>query len=112
MMTRTEAPDDVVLVYTTAASLVEAETIGADLVERRLAACVNILPHMRSIYRWKGVVERADEVVMIVKTVRRLVEPARQRFREAHSYETPAFLVIEAPGGDADYLAWLRAETA
>ncbi|MGU9980261.1 divalent-cation tolerance protein CutA [Phreatobacter sp. HK31-P] len=111
-MTRAETPDDVVLVYTTAASLVEAETIGADLVERHLAACVNILPGMRSIYRWQGSVERADEVVMIVKTVRRLLEPARLRFREAHSYDTPAFLVIGVPDGDADYLAWLRGQVA
>ncbi len=111
-MTRAETPDDVVLVYTTAASLVEAETIGADLVERRLAACINILPGMRSIYRWKGSVERADEVVMIVKTLRRQVEPARRRFREAHSYDTPAFLVIDVPDGDADYLAWLRGQIA
>ncbi|MBY0361982.1 MAG: divalent-cation tolerance protein CutA [Phreatobacter sp.] len=111
-MTRTEAPDDVVLVYTTAPSLVEAETIGADLVERRLAACVNILPAMRSVYRWQGRVERADEVVMIIKTVRTLLEPARRHFRAAHSYDTPAFLVIDVPGGDADYLAWLRSQTA
>ena len=110
-MTRAEAPDDVVLVYTTAASLVEAEAIGADLVERRLAACVNILPGMRSIYRWEGRVECAGEVVMIVKTVRRQVDDARRRFRELHSYDTPAFLVIDVPGGDGDYLAWLRAET-
>lgn len=109
-MTRAETPDDVVLVYTTAASLVEAETIGADLVEHHLAACVNILPAMRSIYRWQGSVERADEVVMIVKTVRRQLEAARQRFRAIHAYDTPAFLVIDVPEGDADYLAWLRGQ--
>lgn len=109
-MTRNSKPDDVVLIYTTAASLVEAERIGAALVADRLAACVNILPGMRSIYRWKEAVERAEEVVMIVKTLRRQVAAARQAFRAAHSYETPAFLVIEVPDGDADYLAWLRAE--
>ena len=108
-MARTETPDDVVLVYTTAASLVEAETIGAELVTHRLAACVNILPAMRAIYLWKGVVERADEVVMIIKTTRARLESARRTFREAHSYDTPAFLVIEVPEGDADYMAWLRA---
>lgn len=109
-MTRNDRPDDVVLVYTTAASLVEAETIGEQLVASGLAACVNTLPAMRSIYRWKGVVERGEEVVMIVKTVRRKLPAAREAFREAHSYETPAFLVIEVPDGDGDYLAWLRAE--
>ncbi len=65
---------------------------------------------MRSIYRWKGSIERAGEVVMIVKTIRRQVEPARDHLRRMHSYETPAFLVIDVPEGDADYLAWLRAE--
>lgn len=109
-MTRAETPDDVVLIYTTAANLVEAEAIGTGLVERRLAACVNILPGMRSIYRWKGSIERAGEVVMIVKTIRRQVEPSRDHLRRMHSYETPAFLVIDVPEGDADYLAWLRAE--
>lgn len=110
-MTRNSKPDDVVLIYTTAASLVEAERIGAALVADRLAACVNILPGMRSIYRWKGAVERAEEVVMIVKTLRRRVAAVQQAFRASHSYETPAFLLIEVPDGDADYLAWLRAET-
>ncbi len=106
------APDDVVLVYTTAANLVEAEAIGVALVERGLAACVNILPQMRSIYRWKGAVERTDEAVMIVKTTRAKLEAARAAFRAAHSYETPAFLVIEVPDGDEDYLAWLRGQVA
>lgn len=111
-MKKAEARDDLVLIYTTAASLVEAERLGAMLVEGRLAACVNVLPGMRSIYRWKGEVERADEAVLIVKTRRGLVEEARRAFRAAHSYQTPAFLVIEVPEGDADYLAWLRAGTA
>lgn len=111
-MTRTEKPDDVVLVYTTAASLVEAETIAAELMEHRLIACANILPGMRSLYRWKGQVERAEEVVMILKTVRSRLAEAQARFREAHSYDTPAFLVVDVPEGDEAYLAWLRAETA
>lgn len=111
-MTGSDKPDEVVLVYTTAASLVEAESIGGQLVASGLAACVNILPGMRSIYRWKGAVERADEVAMIIKTVRRQVEAARLAFRAAHSYETPAFLVIAVPDGDPDYLAWIRGELA
>lgn len=96
------------MIYTTAASLVEAEAIGEQLVGAGLAACVNILPGMMSIYRWKGAVERAHEAVMIVKTTRSLVERVRVTFREAHSYETPAFLVLNVADGDADYLNWLR----
>jgi periplasmic divalent cation tolerance protein len=109
-MTPARTPDDIVLVYTTAASLVEAETIAEQLIGSGCAACVNILPGMISLYRWRGRVERSQEVVMIVKTLRRQVEAARRIYREAHSYETPAFLVIDVPEGDADYVAWLRGE--
>lgn len=109
-MTRHETPDDVVMIYTTAGSLVEAETIGEQLVAGRHAACVNILPGMVSLYRWQGKLERAHEAVMLIKTVRSKIESARRVFREAHSYTTPAFLVIEVPDGDAEYLMWLRGE--
>lgn len=100
-----------VFVYTTWRSLVEAETAGRTLVERRLAACVNILPQMISLYRWEGAVERAEEVVMIVKTRATLAESVRAAVRELHSYDTPAILVIPLESVDHDYLAWMTAET-
>lgn len=102
----------VVFVYTTFPSLVEAERVGATLVEQRLAACVNILPGMVSHYCWQGRVERGEEVVVIFKTRASLVEPLRLAFKERHSYEMPAFVVLPAEGGDAAYLAWIRNETA
>ncbi len=101
-----------VLVYTTWPSIVEAETAGRAIVERRLAACVNILPGMVSHYWWQGALERGEEVVMILKTRATLAEMVRQAVRERHSYTTPAILVVNVEGGDPAYLAWIMAETA
>src|ERR1044072_5980209 len=84
----------VVFVYTTPPSVVEAERIGRDLVEKRLCACVNILPGMVSLYWWQGAIERGEEAVMIIKTRAELVEPVRAEVRKLHSYTTPAILVL------------------
>jgi periplasmic divalent cation tolerance protein len=104
--------DEPVLVYTTYPSLVEAETAGRGLVEAGLAACVNILPGMVSIYRWQGAVERADEVVMIVKTRASLKDRVAAAVREGHRYDTPAILFLPAAGGDKGFVDWIMAETA
>jgi periplasmic divalent cation tolerance protein len=101
-----------VFVYTTYPSLVEAERAGRGIVERRLAACVNILPGMISHYWWEGRVERADEVVMIFKTRASLAEAVRAAVKEAHSYTTPAIIVLPVEGGDPAYLRWVMDETA
>ena len=100
-----------VLVYTTFPSIGEAEQVGQTLVERRLCACVNILPGMVSLYWWKGGIDRGDEVVMIIKTRAALTEPLRQAVRQLHSYTTPAFLVIPLDSIDPDYHAWIVEET-
>jgi len=100
-----------VFVYTTYPSIVEAERAGRALVERRLAACVNILPGMISHYWWQGAIERAEEVVMIIKTRAGLVEPVRAAVKEMHSYTTPAVLVIPIETVDPDYHAWIVGET-
>ena len=96
-----------VFVYTTYPSVVEAEQAGRALVERRLCACVNILPGMISHYRWQGAVERGEEVVMIIKTRASLAERVRAAVKEMHSYTTPAILVIPLEGVDSSYLGWL-----
>jgi periplasmic divalent cation tolerance protein len=101
----------VVFVYTTYPSIVEAETAGRTLVERRLAACVNILPGMVSFYWWQGKIDRGDEVVMIIKTRAGLAEAARAAVKDMHSYATPAILVLPIESVDADYHAWIVAET-
>ena len=100
-----------VFVYTTYPSLVEAEKAGRAVVASGLAACVNILPGMISLYRWQGDIERAEEVVMIVKTRAALAERVRVAIREAHSYDTPAILVLPIESVDESYLQWLLAET-
>jgi periplasmic divalent cation tolerance protein len=101
----------VVFVYTTHPSVVEAERIGRELVEKRLCACVNILPGMVSLYWWQGAIERADEAVMIIKTRAALAEPVRAAVRQLHSYTTPAILVLPIERVDPDYNKWLLAET-
>jgi periplasmic divalent cation tolerance protein len=100
-----------VFVYTTYPSAVEAEKAGRALIERSLAACVNILPGMISLYRWEGVIERGDEAVMIIKTRASLAEAVRAAVKEMHAYTTPAILVIPLESVDAGYLTWLMAET-
>jgi periplasmic divalent cation tolerance protein len=101
----------VVFVYTTYPSIVEAERIGRELVQRRLCACVNILPGMVSLYWWEGAIERGEEVVMIIKTRAALAEAVREAVRQLHSYSTPAILVLPIESVDPNYNAWLMAET-
>lgn len=99
-----------VLVYTTYPSLVEAEKTGRLLVEKGLAACVNILPGMRSIYRWQGKVENAEEVVMIVKTRDAQKEAVAAEVKRNHFYDTPAILFLPSDGGDKAYVEWILSE--
>lgn len=99
---------DLVLVYITAGSAQEAERIGRALVDEGLAACVNVLGGMRSIYRWKGGVETADEVAFLAKTRRDLVAALTDRVAALHSYEVPCVVVLPVVGGHGAYLDWLR----
>ena len=101
-----------VLVYTTWPSIVEAEAAGREIVERRLAACVNILPGMISHYWWQGKIERAEEVVMIVKTRASLAEPVGAAVKELHSYTTPAIMFLPVENVEPDYHAWIVKETS
>ena len=101
-----------VLVYTTWPSIVEAERAGRAIVERRWAACVNILPGMISHYWWEGKIERAEEAVMIVKTRASLAEQVGATVKELHSYQTPAILFLPVENADPDYHAWIVKETA
>ena len=100
-----------VFVYTTYPSIVEAEAAGRSLVERRLAACVNILPGMISHYRWEGKLERGEEVVMLIKTRASFAEEVRSAVKTMHSYDTPAILVLPIESVDQSYLKWILAET-
>ncbi len=99
------------LLYITAANEAEAERIAEALVGEQLAACANILPHVASIYRWRGRIERAREVVMIAKTRGDLAEAAIARVIALHSYEVPGVVVMPIEAGNPDYLRWLADET-
>ncbi len=104
--------ESAVFVYTTYPSIVEAEEAGRALVEQRLAACVNIIPGMISHYRWQEAVERAEEVVMLIKTRASLAQAVSTEVKVRHSYDTPAIVVLPIDSMDETYLAWVMAETA
>ena len=99
-----------VLVYTNWPSLVEAEAAGRGIVERRLAACVNILPGTISHYWWQGKIERNEEVVMMVKTRASLADAVRIAVKEVHPYETAPIMTLPVECLDPDYHAWIVAE--
>ena len=101
------AEGSVVLVLTTVGADADAVGIARTLVEERLAACVNVLPAMTSVYRWKGQVEQDREQQIVIKTTADRVAPLETRLRVLHPYELPEFLVLPAGGGSAAYLAWV-----
>jgi periplasmic divalent cation tolerance protein len=104
--------DRPLLVYTTFPDVDIALSTGEGLVRDRLIACINVLPGMRSVYAWKGGIERGQEAVAILKTVKGLQDRVHQALKERHPYETPVILFIEPTGADAATLDWLIAETA
>ena len=99
-------------VCVTAPSFDVADTIGRALVEEHLAACVNILPGMHSIYRWAGSIETAAEVVLIAKTWTALFGKIERRVRELHPYECPCLVAWPIEAGHQPYLDWILKETA
>jgi periplasmic divalent cation tolerance protein len=101
---------DRISVYIVAADMAEADRIAEALVAERFAACVNILGGIRSVYRWQGAVERAEEVALIAKSTAGLFERLAARVRELHSYDTPAIVAWPIVGGDAAYLDWIGSE--
>jgi len=98
------------LVLTTAGSDEQAESIARALVDRRLAACVNIVHGVCSVYRWEGRVNREEEKLLLIKTAERLVPELVQAIREIHTYEIPEILALPIGHGDPDYLGWLSGE--
>ena len=99
---------DKIVVLTTCDSEKHGVQLARHLVELRLAACVNILPGVRSVYRWKGKVEDVEEAMLVIKTSRSQAAAVESALREAHSYDLPEFLLLPVSGGGAAYLAWLR----
>ncbi len=95
------------IVLTTAGSEEEARKIARHLVENRLAACVNIVPQVESIYRWEGKVDSSREWLLLVKTSQERFPAVREAIRELHSYELPECVVINIEDGSSNYLDWL-----
>jgi len=98
-------------VYMTAGTIDEARAIAADLVERRLAACVNLVPEIRSIYRWQGEIADDAEVAMFAKTRADLVDALIARVKVLHSYDCPCIVALPIAAGNTDFLDWIAAET-
>jgi periplasmic divalent cation tolerance protein len=99
------------LVLTTAGSHPEAKKIAHALVERRLAACVNIVPQIESVYRWQGNVETATEWLLLIKTQAGSFERVREAVKELHSYDLPECVMLEVSAGSNDYLNWIAEST-
>jgi periplasmic divalent cation tolerance protein len=95
------------VVLTTASSIDEARKIARALVERRLAACVNMVPRISSIYRWEGKVEEAQECLLIIKTTAAAFPKLRDTIRETHSYEVPECIALPVEDGSLPYLNWI-----
>ena len=100
-----------VVVLCTVASAEQAERIASAAVERRLAACANLVP-VTSVYRWKGELERSAEVLLVLKTTREGFEPLREAILALHTYEVPELIALPIEAGHAPYLAWIDENVA
>ena len=98
---------DKIVVLSTCASPEEAEKVARALVEKKLAACVNILPAVRSIYRWKGAIEDDQETLLLIKSSRALFGELRAEIQKLHSYEIPEAIAIPIVDGLERYLEWM-----
>jgi periplasmic divalent cation tolerance protein len=101
---------DKIVVLSTCASAQEAELIARRLLDKRLAACVNILPGVRTFYRWKGAIEDDKEILLVIKSSRALFGELRAEIEKLHSYEVPEVIAIPLVDGSERYLAWLDRE--
>jgi periplasmic divalent cation tolerance protein len=100
------------IVLVTCGSIAEARKIGRSVVEKKLAACANIVSGVESIYRWKGKVERAREVLVVMKTTSNRLSQLEREVKGMHSYELPEFIVLHIAAGSKDYLSWIGTSTA
>ena len=96
------------VIFVTTPNNEEASRLAEALVEERLAACVNIVPAITSVYRWEDNVTRDSEVLLIIKTTEARYTELEQRIKELHSYTTPEVIAFKIERGSANYLQWLR----
>jgi periplasmic divalent cation tolerance protein len=100
-----------IIVYVTSSKEEEAFQIGRAVVEDGLAACVNIIPQISSIYRWKGEICEDHELLLIIKTRREMYKPLELRIKELHSYEVPEIIAVGVSDGSESYIKWIREST-
>ncbi|HSN90860.1 MAG TPA: divalent-cation tolerance protein CutA [Anaeromyxobacteraceae bacterium] len=105
-------PTDALVVLVTAPDAERAAAMARALVEERLAACGNVLPGIRSIYRWEGKVQDDGEALLLLKTTRARFEALRDRVLSLHPYQVPEVIAVPVEAGSAPYLAWIASETA
>lgn len=103
---------EAIVIYITAPNEEEGAGIARALVEERLAACVNIIKPVRSIYRWQGKIEDDSEVLLIVKTDKKFFGALKERVRKLHSYTVPEIIALPVIDGSEDYLKWLQEVTS
>jgi len=100
-----------IVIFVTAANRVEAEQIGQFLVEKKLAACCNIVDSIYSIFHWEGKICQDNEVMLMLKTVKKNFDLIVTEVKKLHSYETPEIIALPIIAGSDDYLNWIRKET-
>lgn len=103
-----DGDSEAIIVFMTASNGEEAARLADMLVGAHLAACVQILPEMESVYRWQGNIERAPEILLLAKTTRSKFEELEREVRALHSYDTPEIIAVPVVAGSAPYLDWLR----
>lgn len=101
----------VLVCFCTCPDVDSATRLADTLVEERLAACVNIVPGLRSVYRWQGAMERSDEILLLIKTSRDRLDALTARVRDLHPYELPEVVAVEVAGGLSTYLDWVGEQT-
>ncbi len=110
-MQQDHEPNAELVVFVTTPSREQAVAIAENLVNERLAACVNIVPAIESIYRWEGKITRDSETLMIIKTTSDSYAALQKRVIELHSYDTPEVIALRIDRGSDKYLNWLRSES-
>ena len=96
------------LVLTTVKNKIDARRMAEKLVSEKLAACVSVIPNVTSVYRWRGRVERAKEVMLVAKTSAKKLDRLIHRIKELHSYKIPEILALQVKRGSPEYLKWLE----
>ena len=96
-----------ILVLSTASSMEEAESIADSLVEEGLAACVQLIPNLRSVYRWQGKIQKEEEILVLVKSQKKLFQSIKKKIQELHSYDVPEIVALPITDGSKEYLDWI-----